>query len=99
MTPEQYKNELLVLRNEARNKEADLRKKYANANNPYKVGDKVTDHIGSIVIETMTVYSAISSELPCMVYYGTELKANGERKKNNPTRHVYQSNILNNTTK
>lgn len=64
--------------------------KFAYANNTYKVGDKFTDHIGTIIIQKIQV--GIASELPCCVFTGTNLTANGTVSKKEPIRTAYGAN-------
>jgi len=76
------------------NQENELKKKqvmqeYCNANNPYKVGDKFTDHVGTIIVESIR-YSYGSN--PCCVYFGIELKKDGTPRKDNNKRQAWQSN-------
>ncbi len=67
---------------------------FAESNNPHKIGDIVTDHIGSIKIEQIKIVSlSFSSTLPCCVYYGIELTKKGEPNKKGTKRTVHQSNI------
>ena len=75
----------------------DLRKRelliqYCNANNSYKVGDKFTDHIGSIIIERIRYSFGDSLSNPCCVYFGAELKKDGTPKKSNDKRQAWQNN-------
>jgi hypothetical protein len=62
---------------------------YCDANNPYKIGDKFTDHIGTILIERIQYSLSIN---PSCVYYGLELKKDGTPKKNGSKRQAWQSN-------
>lgn len=62
---------------------------YCNANNPYKVGEKFTDHIGTIIIERIS-YSYGSN--PCCVYFGLDLKKDGTPTKKGTKRNAWQSN-------
>ena len=64
-------------------------KEFAMSNNPYKVGDRFTDHIGTIVIESIGTYL---SEKPCCTYFGTTLKRDGKPRKDGVKRQAYQSN-------
>jgi hypothetical protein len=60
---------------------------YCFSNNPYKVGDKFTDHIGSIIIEEIK-YSVISL---CCIYFGIELKKDGTPRKDGSKRRAVQT--------
>ena len=70
-----------------------MMKQYCDAKNPYKVGDKFTDHIGTIVIEKIG-YSYYGGN-PCCVFTGVGLKKDGTpRKDNNNKRNAWQSNDI-----
>jgi hypothetical protein len=51
MTKEEYKSKKDKINKEHNEKLLFLAKQYAFINNPYKVGDIITDHIGSIKIK------------------------------------------------
>lgn len=92
MTIQEYKEKLQEIKNEAIKKEQILAVEYAKANNPYKVGDIVTDHVGSIQVERIT-YTMDINNIPCAVFIGYELNKNGSKKKIDSLRNVYQTNI------
>lgn len=94
MTLEEYKNRLKEIAKEKDVKEALLAKEYVEANNPYKVGDIVEDHIGKVLIERIRFAYALSG-IPCAVYFGSELKKDNSQKKNGSKRDVYQTNLRN----
>jgi len=63
---------------------------YCDANNPYKIGDIFTDHIGSIKIQAISYfYNEIE---PCCIYCGIELKKDGSPRKDGAVRNAYQRN-------
>ena len=65
--------------------------RYANANNPHKVGDIIEDHYHIIKIEswkTTTTYGK-----PCLVYIGIELKKDLKPKKRQSNTNMYQPNV------
>ena len=70
---------------------------FCDANNPYKVGDIFTDHIGSIRIEKIK-YSLYMGK-PCCVYYGVELKKDLTPRKIQMNRKAWQSNDIKNESK
>lgn len=70
----------------------NLYKKYALANNPYKTGDIITDHIGSVKIETIGVY-VTNGEAEC-TYSGIQLNKDGNPAKQQKHTQIYQSNII-----
>ncbi len=79
------------------NKEVELKvnneiKAYCNANNPYKVGDIFTDHIGSIKIEKIGYVLNLGRYKPYCIYSGLELKKDGTPKKGDKKRVAHQIN-------
>jgi hypothetical protein len=88
----EYKEKLKVLKDEYDLKVKSLHIEYAKSNRKYEIGDKVTDHIGSIIVEKFKVEINFNG-LPSTIYIGKELKKDGKFKKNNDIRHVYESNI------
>lgn len=90
---EEYKEKVQLIHEEKERAIGKLNIEFAKANNPYKVGDKVTDHIGTILIEKISVSAGAYNRLPCCVYFGPELKKDGEPKKSNAKRDLWQSNI------
>ena len=91
MNIDEYKEKLKFLEKEFELKKGELNKTYALMNNPYKVGDVVKDHIGSIKIET--ILTTTTNGIPCCVYYGMELKKDLTPKKNGEKRNLWQVNI------
>lgn len=67
---------------------------YCNENNPYKVGDTFTDHIGTIKIDKIGHYFTSDYDRSCCIYFGNELKKDGTPKKNDKIRSAYQSNDI-----
>ena len=92
MTIQEYKEKQKELKAEYTKKGQALDIEFANANNPYKVGDIVTDHVGSIEVERIS-YGYSIDYVPCVIYIGTELKKDGTKKKNDSVRNVYSTNI------
>lgn len=93
MTQEEYTNKVAELTEKFELDKQSLRREYALSNNPYKVGDIVTDHIGSIVIEKIQHTISITHQYPFCVYTGLELKKDGTPTKKESKRAVYQTNI------
>ena len=92
MEYKEYEDKLKELKVEFEQKKERLIKEYVDANNPYKIGDKVTDHANSIIIEKIKYHISLTG-IPCAVYYGAELKKDGTPKKNGNKTYVYQSNL------
>ena len=88
----EYEDKLRLLKKEHEEKRMQLIKEYVDSNNPYKIGDVVTDHVCSIIIEKIKYHISLSG-FPCAVYYGPELKKDGTPKKNGNKTYVYQINL------
>jgi len=93
MTKQELQNKLEELKHEYELKQKEAMRQFCDANNAYKIGDKFTDHIGSIIIEKIR-YSYGGFNDPCCVYFGVELKKDGTPKKNNEKRNAWQSNDI-----
>ena len=93
MNYEEYLLEVKKLESEFENRKVELMKEFVRANNPYKIGDKVTDHIGSIIIEKMGFAWGFGNK-PCATYTGLELKKDGTPNKMGDKRMVWQSNAV-----
>ena len=92
MEYQEYEDRLIELKVEFELKKTKLVKEYVDSNNPYKIGDKVTDHACSIIIEKIKYHISLQGT-PCAVYYGSELKKDGTPKKNGNKTYVYQINL------
>jgi hypothetical protein len=94
MDKQEFDKKVKSLRTKFESDKKELALAYAKENNPYKIGDTITDHAGSLIIERID-YSLTfgNGEYPCCVYSGTELKKDGTPKKNQEGRGVYQSNL------
>jgi hypothetical protein len=67
----------------------ELIKKFCLLNNPYKIGDKITDLSGSIIIEKIK----FSRYDMCCVYFGSSLKKDGTPRKDGEKRNIIQNQI------
>jgi hypothetical protein len=97
MTKEEYQSKC----DEHHLKIKSLAKEYALSNNPYKIGDIVNDHTGSIKIEKILLrrkwfIAKREFEYPQCIYIGVELTKKGEPNKRGYKRSIYQSNIITN---
>jgi len=68
-------------------------KKFVLENAEYAVGDFVTDHIGTILVEHITIAYGFNKEYPEAVYKGTAYTKAGKPFKNGQTKSVWASNI------
>ena len=59
--------------------------------NPYKIGDVVEDHIGKVIIESITI--SIHTDPPTCVYYGVIINKDGSKSKLNKKRAAFQANL------
>ena len=90
----EYLNLRQAIRERAKSEEKELARKYAYANNKIKVGDIVTDHIGSIKVEKILWGFASFKDKPLCIYRGIELKKDKTPTKRGNKRDVYQSNLV-----
>jgi hypothetical protein len=73
----------------------ELDERYAESNNPYKIGDYITDHIGTGKILDMAVARPFAKNTPpCMLYTVMCIGKNGKPSRTQPDRRVWQTNIL-----
>lgn len=95
MTKEEYQLKYKEITQQEDERKKSLAKDYANSNNPYKIGDIITDHVGSIKIEEIkySLYTSFDT-LPCCVFIGTEITKKGELNKRGKKRMIYQTNII-----
>lgn len=93
MKKEEFNTELKKLEVEYDIQKKELATRCAKENNPYKINDVVTDHMGSILIEKIGTSYGFGTEIPYSTYFGIELKKNGEPTKKGTKRLVYQINI------
>lgn len=93
MTKEEYKEAQKKIELEAYKKQRDIDFKYAMSINTYSKGDKVTDKVGTILIDKIVVGLPLDG-MPCCVYYGIELNKNGKPRKNRREREVYGCNVI-----
>lgn len=94
MTLEELNRQIDVLGKKYNFDRLAIQKAYCDANNPYKVGDVFTDHIGSIRIEHIRQSPYSANGVPCCVYIGKILKKDGIPTKKMETRDAWQSNEL-----
>jgi hypothetical protein len=93
MTQYEYQLKLNQINKDYELKLKSLAKECALSNNPYKIGDVVTDHMGSIKIEQIQ-FTLGGVNLPQCAYTGIELTKKGEPNKRGTKRRIYQSSII-----
>lgn len=93
MNEAQYKSAIKEIEREMHVKKSQLAAKYAKTNRKHKIGDIVTDHIGSILVEKIMFTNGYSS-LPDSVYEGPILTKQNKPRKDGKVRDVYQFNII-----
>lgn len=91
MTNREYDMEIKAIEDAAHQKKRNLIKEFCDANNPYKIGDIFSDHIGQIRIEKIKYY-ARAVDYPCCIYEGIILNKNGDENKLGSRREAYQIN-------
>ena len=93
MTYEEYKRQEAEIDLNAKMQKNLLMAEFVKANNPYKIGDIVTDHIGSIIIDKIQSAWGYGGTPPSAVYGGLVLKKDGTPTKKMERRSVFQGNI------
>ena len=91
MEYDDYKLKYDEIDNEADMKKNELDKEYAYSHNTIKVGDFITDHIGTIKVEKIS-YAKFNPTPEC-VYIGPIYTKSGHRSKCGGIRYVFQRNI------
>lgn len=94
MKEQEYKERLQQLEKNYNLDQNLLAKNYAHKNNPYTIGDVITDHIGSGEIIDWNTHIGMNPSLPCLVYECYNLTKKGDVNKREPKRNIYQGNIL-----
>jgi len=92
MTKEELEKEMVELEKQHYANQRKLYQKYALANNPYKEGDIITDHVASIQIQSIGLH--VSMGEPCCKYIGLQLNKDGKPSKKQDHNIIYQTNIL-----
>lgn len=93
MDRNEYEQQLKELEKQFAVKRRELAIEYAKSNNPFKAGDKVTDHIGSIIVSSISFSYTGIGNIPCCVYSGVELTSKGVPVKKGTIRKIWQCNI------
>lgn len=93
MKIEEYKEFKAEIDKEYQMKLRELAAIFATANSPVSVGDFVTDHIGTIKVEKVSLYLSLSKDVPSCVYYGPCYTKKNVLYKSGEKREVHQMNI------
>jgi hypothetical protein len=93
MTTQEYEEKLLILKKDHDAKILDLAREFAMSNNPVKLQDIVTDHIGSVKVDKIGL--SIHNQKPSCFYSGMVLKKDLTPTKKFERRNVYQINLQN----
>lgn len=93
-TLENYKAELAKIEEEVKERKHKLAREFAQGNNPYKLGDIITDGTNTIQITKFKLSIGWGNELPCLAFYGVELKKDGTPKLRQSGEAIYQRNII-----
>ena len=94
MRPEEYLSRLKIIEDDFIAKKLQLNNLYVRSSNKFSVGDVVTDHLGSILVQELFFGFPLESKVPCAVYRGLVLNNNGSIKKNAPRRTVWQTDLI-----
>lgn len=88
---EELKAKLAGIEEMANVRKKDAIREYCLVNNTVKIGDIVTDHLGSVKVERILVEYSLTR--PQCVYVGSELKKDLTPRKDGSKRNVYAQNI------
>ena len=91
MTYEEYLKELEYLQESFNLKKQAIQKKFAIQNNPFKIGDIITNSSIIIKIEKIKIYIDILDK-PACIYIGIRLKKDLTPFKNKQIERLYQNN-------
>lgn len=94
MNKEDYDNRMQEIEKQFQTEKIKLYKDYAFSNNPYKVGDIITDHYQTIRINKMQPTVGFN-KYPAYIYIGSRLKKDLTPFKSGETGRIYQGNIKN----
>lgn len=76
---------------------------YVESNNPYKIGDIISDNVDTIKIQRIEIMLPLfraPTDVPECRYYGVQLKKNGSpKKRQDPTISIFQTSIKNHKVK
>lgn len=92
MTKEELKKQIEEIDKQANRDKIQLAKAFAVANNSYKVGDIIKDHVKTIRINNMHIYVSLSD--PQYIYTGVELLKSGKENKLGKIGEIFQCNII-----
>lgn len=94
MKLEDYKNKVRSLKSQHKKELNKLAVRYAYLNSTVKIGDIVTDHIGSIRVQEIKVSPCgFFNEDPSCVYCGVLYTKAGKPFKSGERRSVYQTHL------
>lgn len=93
MTQQEYNIELNLLTSKFQKEKKEIDKKFAIANNPYKIGDFITDHVATIKVEEISFWKSLNG-IPSCVYTGTQYNKDGSISKKQDHDTIFQMNII-----
>ncbi len=92
MTLDEYKEKIKEAEKYYEALKRSIQREYAYSKSTVKIGDTVTDHIGSVLVETIGLHIEYDGTPSCL-YSGLELKKDGTPTKKLTKRTVYQGNL------
>ena len=91
MNFEIYIKKMADLDKEVNIKKRKLKMKYALSHSTVKIGDMITDHLGSIIVESILLNNVNE---PSCIYKGINLLKSGKVSKRQKKRYLYQVNLI-----
>jgi hypothetical protein len=91
MDKQEYIEKLKAIDDDAKKAKAAISKEFAMSNNPVKLGDIISDHASTIVVDHIGL--GYSCGMPECVYRGVALTKKLVPKKNGSSEKIWQSNL------
>lgn len=93
MTKDEFDKAIAEIELEAKEKKQVVYIDYAVKNKTNSIGDIISDHSCTILIDKLNVKFNLLSKYPEMVYYGKKLRKDNTPYKNGDREVIWQSNI------
>ena len=93
MNKEEFNEKINEAKTKYNKEYRELCKEYALSNNPYKIGQVVSDNKNTIEIKEIKVIHSFMSGYPSCFYTGPLLEKDGKPYKNGAWETIYQTNI------
>lgn len=93
MNKQEFDYKIAELKEQYKKEEFKIVKEYCDSNNPFNIGDIISDGSKSIVIEKIGYYKGLNAEFTCK-YFGIEMLKSGKPNAKGNKDWIYQSNKI-----